>query len=94
MLDQIKQGSKVWLTANLEIPFGRGINFQIKTSHIAALYEKVQLNNATIFLPMEKKWYRAGDMELCQSQFIILDPDGYMLRFVEFIDERRGSVSK
>ena len=91
MLEESKKGAidndRVWLSAPLERPFGRGVNFQIHTTQVAALYEKVQLNDADIFLPMEEKWYRVGDFELCHWQFIILDPDGYMLRFVELIGE-------
>ncbi len=93
MLEEVKKEStdsgRVWLSAPLEIPFGRGINFQIHTNQVAALYKTAQLNNVKIFLPMEEKWYRAGNTALCHRQFIILDPDGYMLRFVELIDEQK-----
>ncbi|MBP6918972.1 MAG: VOC family protein [Legionellaceae bacterium] len=89
MLDEIgKPAASVnrsWLSASLEFPFGRGVNFQIKTAAVDKLYEKVQKNSARIFLPIENKWYRAGNIEIGQRQFIVLDPDGYMLRFIEEI---------
>lgn len=92
MLDEIDIASKkqrVWLSAPLERPFGRGINFQIQTSQIIALYETICLNKVKVFLPMEEKWYRTGNIEICHRQFIITDPDGYMLRFIELIDEQK-----
>ncbi|MDA9271951.1 VOC family protein [bacterium] len=92
MLDEMgKSSSNVsrrWLAAALELPFGRGVNFQIKTSAIDMLYEKVQSKDVSIFLPIENKWYRANNVEIGQRQFIVLDPDGYMLRFVEELGER------
>lgn len=92
MLDEIGKSStstsRIWLAAPLEFPFGRGVNFQIKTAAIDALYEQVQTKGASIFLPIENKWYRANEMEIGQRQFIVLDPDGYMLRFIEEVGER------
>ncbi|MEI6095555.1 MAG: VOC family protein [Gammaproteobacteria bacterium] len=89
MLDEIGKPamsvSRSWLSASLEFPFGRGVNFQIKTAAVDKLYEKVQKNGAPIFLPIENKWYRAGNIEIGQRQFMVLDPDGYMLRFIEEI---------
>ena len=77
-----------WILAPMEYPFGRGINFQIVTDNVDALYERVQKLNAKIYLPMEEKWYRADDLELGNRQFIVLDPDGYMLRFFQDLGER------
>ena len=38
---------------------------------------------------IEDKWYRADDIEIGNRQFIVLDPDGYMLRFAEELGERK-----
>ncbi|HSW77086.1 MAG TPA: VOC family protein [Candidatus Saccharimonadales bacterium] len=90
MLEEIRNDSRrVWLNAPLEKPFGRGINFEIKTSHVDLLYDHVQKSAAVIFLPIEEKWYRANNVELGNRQFIVQDPDGYMLRFAENIGERK-----
>lgn len=85
MLEEIANDSinRTWIMAPLERPFGRGINLEIKTLDIVEVYDRVQKSNATIFLPMEKKWYQTGDINTCNQQFIVLDPDGYMLRFSE-----------
>jgi hypothetical protein len=34
---------------------------------------------------MEEKWYRIDNEETCNKQFLVQDPDGYLLRFFEHI---------
>ncbi|HSW93417.1 MAG TPA: VOC family protein, partial [Gammaproteobacteria bacterium] len=51
----------------------------------------VKKYGAVIFLPIEEKWYRANNVELGNRQFIVQDPDGYMLRFAEDPGEREDS---
>ena len=41
-----------------------------------------------IFVEPEEKWYRAGDVEIGVRQFLIQDPDGYLLRLQQEIGER------
>jgi uncharacterized glyoxalase superfamily protein PhnB len=93
MLDQIVPGSaRTWLTAPLEAPFGRGINLQMQTDKIDELYAQVQKAGARIFLHMEEKWYRCDDVQLGNRQFIVQDPDGYLLRFFEDLGERKSEA--
>ena len=37
----------------------------------------------SLFLELEEKWYRQGDGETGVLQFVVADPDGYLLRFFE-----------
>lgn len=95
MLEEINHDSKskshrTWISGILEKPFGRGVNLQIMTTMISELYAHVQHANADIFLPIEEKWYRVNDVEVGHRQFIVLDPDGYMLRFVEDLGVRKS----
>ncbi|WP_454782827.1 bleomycin resistance protein [Legionella sp. WA2022007384] len=97
MLDEIADTSKTitkrtWISAPMEPPFGRGINLEIKTKKVDELYERCILLGANIFLPIEDKWYRAGNKEICNRQFIVLDPDGYMLRFAQNIGRRNINI--
>ena len=93
MLDQIVPGSaRTWLLAPLEAPFGRGINLQIQTDKIDELYAHIHKAGALVFLPMEEKWYKCDDVFLGNRQFIIQDPDGYLLRFFEDLGERKSEV--
>ena len=41
-----------------------------------------------IFVEPEEKWYRAGDVEIGVRQFLVQDPDGYLVRLQEEIGER------
>ncbi|MBU0859217.1 MAG: VOC family protein [Alphaproteobacteria bacterium] len=85
MLDQMDTGadSRTWAAGPLDYPFGRGMNLQIQTTDVAALYNAVQDAVCPVFLPLEEKWYRADNVYVGNRQFIVLDPDGYMLRFFE-----------
>jgi catechol 2,3-dioxygenase-like lactoylglutathione lyase family enzyme len=87
MLEEIGIGRN-WITAPLEQPFGRGVNFQIQTAGVDALYTRVQNSGAPIFLAIEEKWYRTGDVERGNRQFIVQDPDGYLLRFFQDLGQR------
>ena len=61
----------------------RGINFQIKVNKIEPLIEKLKKNKVELFLEPEEKWYRKGKKLLGNRQFLVQDPDGYLLRFFE-----------
>jgi catechol 2,3-dioxygenase-like lactoylglutathione lyase family enzyme len=94
MLDEIEKHSsdknnRTWISAPLELPFGRGINIEIMTTNVDELYNRVKQAGARIFLPIEEKWYRANNIEIGNRQFIVLDPDGYMLRFAQDCGERK-----
>ena len=82
MFEELGAGRQ-WLTGELEKPFGRGINFQIETDAIDDLHEKIISNGYELFLPLENKWYRQNDKCVGNRQFIVQDPDGYLLRFFQ-----------
>jgi catechol 2,3-dioxygenase-like lactoylglutathione lyase family enzyme len=88
MIEQSTNPARTWLTGELSPPYGRGINFQIAVSDVDALYAAVQTNGARIFLPMEEKWYRRDATLLGNRQFLVLDPDGYLLRFFQDLGVR------
>lgn len=96
MLDELSdaKNKRLWLTAPLEKPFGRGINFEIRTTQINALYAHVQQCGANILMSIEDKCYRMDDTELHNRQFIVLDPDGYLLRFTQTLSSNKSSESK
>lgn len=91
MLEEIDGTKRTWITDTLEPPYGRGINLEIKTEKIDELYDSIQKAKAYVFLPIEEKQYRVNDIVLVNRQFIVLDPDGYMLRFSQNITELKVS---
>jgi len=90
MLDEfVPNNPRKWIAGPLEAPFGRGINLQIETTSVDELYARVKKSGATVLIPMEEKWYRADDVYVGNRQFIVLDPDGYLLRFYEDLGDRK-----
>lgn len=83
MIEGLTEKSRTWKVGELERPFGRGMHFQIEVKDVDALYERFKDTNHPIFLEMEEKWYRANDMEVGNMQFLVQDPDGYLLRFFQ-----------
>ena len=84
MFEQTGTGRN-WITGKLERPYGRGINFQIEVEQIDEFYKNIQERNIAIFMPMEEKWYRRNQDLVGNKQFLVQDPDGYLLRFYELL---------
>ena len=72
----------------MEKPFGRGLNLQVEVKDVQLLYQNFKKAKYPIFLELEEKWYRMNDKEIGHNQFLVLDPDGYLLRFFEEIGTR------
>lgn len=79
MLDQIGH-TRTWETGDLRYPLGRGINFEVQVPDVDTVLERLNKASWPIFLPIEERWYRAGDEEIGVRQFLVMDPDGYLLR--------------
>jgi hypothetical protein len=82
MLDEyVHESARSRIAGPLEAPPGARHESGYRTDKVDELYKKVKAFGAKIFLPIEDKWYRADDIDLGSRQFIVLDPDGYLLRF-------------
>ena len=86
MIEQWEEDS--WNTGALEYPLGRGINFQIELPNISLVYDRLQNLKYPLFMDIEENWYQSNDVEIGQREFLVQDPDGYLLRFCENISER------
>ena len=80
MLEQINDN---WNVGKMEYPFGRGINFEMTISDVDAVYERIEKAGMKLFRKMEVKDYECGNETVHQKQFLIQDPDGYLLRIVD-----------
>lgn len=69
-------------------PYGRGVNLQIVVPALLPVLQRLGDADVPLHLPLEEKWYRRGDIEVGNRQFIVADPDGYLLRLVEDLGER------
>jgi catechol 2,3-dioxygenase-like lactoylglutathione lyase family enzyme len=88
MLDQFHPEGRHWLTRPFAPPLGNGLNLQITVRDIAPILERLAAAGWPLFMPVEDKWYRAGDRELGQRQCVVADPDGYLLRLAQEIGFR------
>jgi catechol 2,3-dioxygenase-like lactoylglutathione lyase family enzyme len=84
----IEEANDHWSTGELVHPFGRGINLQIEVGDVGALAERLDEAGVTLFRPIEESWYRGEDTLYGQLEFLVQDPDGYLLRFIQDLGER------
>ena len=69
-------------------PLGRGLNLQIRVAGLTPLLATLRRHRIPLLLEPEEKWYRRDTVEVGQRQFVVADPDGYLLRFCEELGQR------
>ena len=84
----LEQESDFWLTGERVRPYGRGVNFQIEVADVDALCERVTQAGVPLFRPLGDRWYRQDEVENGNRQFLVQDPDGYLLRFFPDLGSR------
>ncbi|MHB8670416.1 MAG: bleomycin resistance protein [Acidimicrobiales bacterium] len=79
-------------TAPLERPFGRGINLQIAVGDVDAVLAALMRAGIQPIVEVEDRWYDVnviapagrwnapGRIRAGNRQFVVADPDGYLLR--------------
>ena len=87
MLQEITNNDK-WNIGKLNYPFGNGINFQLEVYNVDEIYKSLKNSNYKITFDIEENWYRQGDRLLGNKEFLVQDPDGYLLRFSEDLGEK------
>lgn len=78
MIEQINNN---WNTGILEYPFGRGINISMSIKNIDQYYNKIKEKNIKIFQEIQINKYQVDEKIYEDKEFLIQDPDGYLLRF-------------
>jgi len=86
MLQEIFKEDK-WNIAPLRYPFGNGINFQLEVENVDKIYNLLKENNYKIAFDIEENWYRQDNKLLGNKEFLVQDPDGYLIRFSEDLGE-------
>ena len=87
MLQEISKDDK-WSVDTLSYPFGNGINFQLEVDNVEKIYKALISNNYKIAFDIEENWYRQDDKMLGNKEFLVQDPDGYLIRFSEDLGEK------
>lgn len=84
----IAQEDSGWKTGKLENPYGRGINLAMLVDTLDVLLQRVQEHHYPLFAQPAEQWYRQGQILLGRREFLVMDPDGYLLRFAQSLGER------
>lgn len=82
MFEQIHDNG--WNVSELTYPLGRGINFSIAVDDIERLYKLVKTLNLEIYRELNRSIYQVNGTEETQTEFLIQDPNGYLLRFTNW----------
>lgn len=82
MFEQIHDNG--WNIDELIYPLGRGINFSIAVDDIEGLYKLVKTLNLEIYRELNRSIYQVNGTEETQIEFLIQDPNGYLLRFTNW----------
>lgn len=75
-----------WNVSNdMKYPLGRGVNFQIILPDISIVYNSLKQQNIEIFIDLLVSDYQENDITNHVLEFLVQDPDGYLLRFQQDI---------
>jgi catechol 2,3-dioxygenase-like lactoylglutathione lyase family enzyme len=88
MLQQADGPGRRFRTAPLERPYGRGVNLQIQVGDVDDLYARVFWKGGMPVVPMEDHWYETDGPMRGNRQFVVADPEGYLLRFFQDLGRR------
>jgi catechol 2,3-dioxygenase-like lactoylglutathione lyase family enzyme len=92
MIQEAAGPGRRFRTAPLELPCGRGVNFQLRVGDVDAVHARAVAAGFNIVVPIEERWYRVdvaqpggrwqqkGPTEAGNRQFVLADPDGYLWR--------------
>lgn len=80
-----------WKVGDLARPFGRGINLQMRVDALPPILDALEAAHWPLFRAADEAWYQAGDRACGQREFLVQDPDGYLLRFAQDLGPRPPS---
>ena len=70
-----------WNVAKMEYPYGNGMNISMTVENVDYLYKTLKDKQVKIFLDLEINEYRVNNKIFQDKEFLLQDPDGYLLRF-------------
>lgn len=78
MIEEINNN---WNVGEMKYPFGNGINISMSVSDIDSFYESIISKKIVLFRKIKTSKYRVDDIIYEDKEFLLQDPDGYLLRF-------------
>jgi catechol 2,3-dioxygenase-like lactoylglutathione lyase family enzyme len=88
MLEQPLSRDRLYPRAELDHPYGRGINLSIEVEDVEQIHAAVLAAGCGLFLPLEERWYERAVDAVGVRQFAVQDPDGYLLRLSQHLGTR------
>jgi len=77
-----------WEVAALAKPYGRGMNLLIQCADVITLRDRLVDFSYPLYREIEETWYDTGETLSGYQEFLVQDPDGYLLRFSQHVGER------
>lgn len=77
----IEENNNNWCVGKLEYPYGNGINISMSVNNVEHLYKCLKDKQIKFFLDLMVNEYRVDNRVFQDKEFLIQDPDGYLLRF-------------
>ena len=65
----------------MEYPYGNGINISMSVNNVENLYEQLKAKDIKFFIDFNMNEYRVDNKLFQDKEFLLQDPDGYLLRF-------------
>lgn len=78
MIEEINNN---WSVGELKYPFGNGMNISMSIKDIKSYYQLLKTKKIKFFKELETHKYKVNDKIYEDTEFLIQDPDGYLLRF-------------
>ncbi len=78
MIEEINNN---WNVGEMKYPFGNGINISMTVTDIDSFYESIISKKIVLFRKIKTSKYRVDDIIYEDKEFLLQDPDGYLLRF-------------
>ncbi|MEM8541276.1 MAG: VOC family protein [Pseudomonadota bacterium] len=89
MLDQIGMGRTFGdELQNKHLGLGLNVQIFVEDDVFSRILEALEAVGYPLYLELEEKWYRKDNIEVGNKQFLVGDPDGYLLRFAVNLGSR------
>ena len=77
-----------WEVAAMAPPFGRGAVVQVFVDDVAAVHARFAAAGHEFYLDLREKWRDWGDCLGGQREFLVQDPDGYLVMVAQHLGTR------
>lgn len=77
----IEEQNNNWNVGKMEYPYGNGINISMSINDVEKLYGDLKVKKVKLFMDLKVNEYRIDNVVFQDKEFLVQDPDGYLLRF-------------